>query len=267
MTTESIVDKILSSFIDNKVIDKTFLSAVLMVNQIEIVEYQLLELYNEIVDSDLFDYKDASTKDGKDLLFIPNNKAKRIYAFYGSYSNFKNKKELTENEIIDLVFDNFHNQKKINIDYFLRSNHIYLNDNQLDRIYEIIKSTNFVNDKSFINNSKRKIVFEFNGLGMRTLKNKKFSQYEDEINKPNSLIITNSDLKNVNLNQGLLSNDSLTITQNVNNAPIEKEIKQSAMAKLMLMIKKYWWGILIPIIISIIILMIEYKSGYFIIPN
>ena len=69
MVIYEIIDKILASFIDNKITDKTFLKAVLMVHQIQIDDYDYSNLYDEIVKSGLFEWKDASSKDTRDMLF------------------------------------------------------------------------------------------------------------------------------------------------------------------------------------------------------
>lgn len=96
MTTESIIDRIIYFFIENKITEKDYLSNLLKINQIEIDEYQFLELYNEIINSGLFEFKKENTKDSKDLLFITNDKAQRKFKANTSYFDYriaKNKKE------------------------------------------------------------------------------------------------------------------------------------------------------------------------------
>ena len=98
MTTESIIDKIIYFFIKNKITEKDYLSNVLTNNQIEIDEYQFLELYNEIINSGLFDLKKENTKDSKDLLFIPNDKAQQKFKASTSYFDYKIAKDKKEND-------------------------------------------------------------------------------------------------------------------------------------------------------------------------
>jgi hypothetical protein len=70
----------------------------------------------------------------------------------------------------------------------------------------------------------------------------------------------NTNILQIGVNQGIANQDSAlserAINKSMNNAPIPKEIKQNPIIAIL---KKYWWGFLIPIVIGIILLAIEYK--------
>ena len=147
--------------------------------------------------------------------FIPNSEGKRVYRKYRRYKNYLNRIELSETEILDKIFERLKKETRVNINSFLESIGVYLDTDQLERIYKIIISTDFIDNFSNRTQAGLSVYFELNGLGIRKLKNLKYSQFEDTSQLQNLPFSITNYGANSNIQVGNNNNSHITINNEI----------------------------------------------------
>ncbi|MDQ1085680.1 hypothetical protein [Siphonobacter sp. SORGH_AS_1065] len=215
MTHSAIVDEILKELIDNGITSRQVLSAHLRAKSIVLPKEEIINLIDEIEESELFEIKLINTKDGQDLIFSVNKYGRNIYKTYGSYSKYKYSEKLSDEDIVDLIFEELKvSNYGLVLDEFLRKNNILHSDKDLFRIYRTIKATDFIKDKTVLTQGGSVYFFEINDSGFKALSKIKYSEFYNKTNSNSQSPINytiNTLQNNINHGNNNTFNNSINI--------------------------------------------------------
>ncbi|MDF7822336.1 hypothetical protein P1X15_32285 [Runella sp. MFBS21] len=180
--TEWAIFKICDHFLTNTHLAKTYISDENLLNMfnIHVTEEELGTIQGKIKLLDLFDTVDWSSKDGNSLGIRMANGGLEKLRQYGGYFNYMKRIELSVPEIIDQVFEALKEHNTIQLDNYLRDNHITHDGNIIFKVIQGIKSSGLADVDEVRTDAFYIATITINGKGLDELADKSYSDYKEE---------------------------------------------------------------------------------------